>query len=190
MFSIQMISNLLTAPVMFLFIVPLFSFYAPAGSGDISPITSTVVGIIFLAVLPSIPVILMTGRGRLDFEVPNKAQRSIFFVLAVISYGAGATIYHFTNSQAMLFLCMTCVMVTAIIAIINQFWKISVHSTGSAGIITAMVLVLGPWMLPFYLLTLATVVVRIRMGAHDIKQLGAGVCLAVAVTLSVFWLLL
>jgi hypothetical protein len=189
MLSRQLISNLLTAPAMSVFIVPLFSYYAPLGTGDISPLISTVVGIIFLSILPSIPVLLAVRRGGQDFEVSEKSQRSTFFMLALISYGVGAVIYHFTHSQTMFTLCVAFVLVTVIITVINQFWKISVHSTGSAGLITAMVWVLGLWMLPLYLLTAATLVIRYKMEAHDLKQLGAGAVMAIIVTLSVFWYL-
>ena len=188
MLSRQLISNLLTAPAMAVFIVPLFSYYAPLGSGDISPLTSTVVGIFFLSILPSIPVLVIARKEY--FEGSEKSRRSLFFVLALVSYSLGAAIYHLTNSQTMFTLCVAFVMVTAIITVINQFWKISVHSTGSAGLITAMVWVLGPWMLPLYLLTAATLVIRYQMEAHDLKQLGAGAAMAITVTLLVFLYLL
>jgi hypothetical protein len=188
--SRQMVSNLLSAPVMIVFIVPLFSFYAPTGPGDISPLASTLIGIAFLSVLPSIPILLMARREGLDFEVPEKSRRSIFFLLAILSYAAGALIYHTTDSRAMFALCIAYVIATSTITVINRFWKISVHTTGSAGLVTAMVWVLGPWMLPLFLLTMATIMVRMRMGAHDLKQLGAGAVLAIAITLSVFWYLL
>jgi hypothetical protein len=157
-------------------------------TGDISPLTCTVVGIIFLSILPAIPV-LVTAR-REYFEDSERSRRSLFFVLGLVSYTAGAVIYHLTDSRTMFALCSTFVMVTAIIMVINQFWKISVHSTGSAGLITAMVWVLGPWMLPLYILTAATLVIRYQMEAHDLKQLGAGAAIAIIVTILVFWYLL
>jgi hypothetical protein len=190
MLSRQLISNLLTAPAMAVLIVPLFSYYAPLGTGDISPLTSSVVGIMFLSILPSIPVLVIARRGGQDFEVSEKSQRSFFFIMALVSYAVGAVIYHLTNSRTMFALCVAFVMVTAIITVINQFWKISVHSTGSAGLITAMVWILGLWMLPLYLLTAATLVIRYQMEAHDLKQLGAGAVMAIIVTLLVFWYLL
>jgi hypothetical protein len=188
MLSRQFISNLLTAPAMAVFIVPLFSYYAPLGTGDISPLTSTIVGILFLSILPAIPVLVISRREY--FEDSEKSRRSLFFILALVSYAVGAVIYHLTDSRTMFALCVAFVMVTAIITVINQFWKISVHSTGSAGLITAMVWILGPWMLPLYLLTAATLVIRYQMGAHDLKQLGAGAAMAIIVTILVFWYLL
>ena len=186
----QMISNVLSAPVIASFSVAAFSLFSPMGLGSIDPVTSTFLGIVFLAALPLAPILLYSRRGHVDFDVSERERRPFFFVLAIASYAIGAAVFRLVDSHVMFVLSMAYVTVTGVVTAISLFWKISVHAAGIAGPVTAMMWVFGPWLGFLHILSLATVIVRYRLKAHSLPQLVAGVIVSIVVTSFVYWILL
>lgn len=82
----------------------------------------------------------------------------------------------------MLLISLTYVFVTASIMFVTLFWKISVHSAGVAGPTTALVYFFGLGFVPMYILTALVITVRLKLKAHTLPQLLAGVLIAMAVT--------
>lgn len=70
--------------------------------------------------------------------------------------------------------------------LITFAWKISAHAAATAGMATALWLVLGMWMLSAYVLALLTIWARVRLGAHTILQALAGAILSIIITALVF----
>jgi membrane-associated phospholipid phosphatase len=70
--------------------------------------------------------------------------------------------------------------------LITLAWKISAHVAATAGMATALWIVLGVWMLPLYVLAVLTIWARVRLGAHTILQALSGAILSIGITALVF----
>lgn len=66
--------------------------------------------------------------------------------------------------------------------VITQFWKISIHASGISGPATFLTHQLGVGMIPFALLILPISWARIKLKAHDIYQVMAGILVAIVLT--------
>lgn len=188
--SSQTISNALSAPVMAGLSVAVFSFFSPMGLGDIGPMTSIFLGMLFLVILPTAPILLHAQKGHVDFDVSDQRRRPFYFALAIGSYIASVVIFYALDSHVMFVLSMAYVTVTSVVSSISLLWKISVHAAGTAGPVTAMMWVFGPWVGFLHVTTLIALVARYRLRAHTLPQLAGGVIVSIAVTSLVYWLLL
>jgi len=89
----------------------------------------------------------------------------------------------------MFVLSMSYVFVSSADAIVNLFWKISAHASGTAGPITAIVFVFGLQLIPLYVLTLLAFWIRLRLKVHNILQLVVGALIAIFITSIVYTIL-
>ena len=76
---------------------------------------------------------------------------------------------------------------TMVVALITQFWKISVHTALFSSVATVSILVFGygVWWLFLFLIPLAWS--RIHRQRHTIWQAVAGALVAFVITAAVFW---
>jgi membrane-associated phospholipid phosphatase len=73
-------------------------------------------------------------------------------------------------------------------SVITLVWKISAHTAGVAGPVTALVFVFGHWLLSLHVLSVMMVWSRVKLRAHTLTQAVAGVLVAIAVTSCVYFL--
>jgi membrane-associated phospholipid phosphatase len=88
----------------------------------------------------------------------------------------------------MLVIALAYLCVASTTFMITLVWKISAHTAGVAGPITALVFVFGPSVLPLHILSVVMVWSRVKLGAHTLTQAVAGVLVAIAVTSCVYFL--
>jgi membrane-associated phospholipid phosphatase len=178
----------------------IFSMHAVAGGSGVllvlftsvaplSAIVAAIVAFFFLAILPLIVPVYLYFQGKADIEFSDKAMRKWPYITAVISYLLGALFFWWLGIHALAVFLTAYLVVTSLVAMINTRWKISAHTSGVAGPITAFVWIFGPILIPLYLIVPFVGWVRLRMHVHTQAQLVAGAILAAVVTAIVFALL-
>jgi len=182
----KILSFLLSPPLIALYVTIIFSLFSPIGLGSIDIFSSIIIGLIFLVLIP-IGSIYYFSRG--DFEVDKRDQRTKLYLISIISYLASSGIFWLLNSHIMFVLSMSYVFVSSADAIVNLFWKISAHASGTAGPITAIVFVFGLQLIPLYVLTLLAFWIRLRLKVHNILQLVVGALIAIFITSIVYTIL-
>lgn len=127
----------------------------------------------------------MVRRGDIpDIYASERQTRTKPFIGALASYLMGVFALKIVGAPQSLVALMACYFVNSLaMMIISRVWKISIHASGIAGPATFLVHQLGIRMLPFSMLLLPTAWARIKLGAHDLKQVIAGALLTIGLTL-------
>lgn len=158
-----------------------FSWFLPIGIGpSMSPLCSAL--IVTLCVLPFVPVAYSARSGRTDLDVSDVRKRGPLYLPGLASYAGGAAIFSMLNNKVMLVIALAYLCVASLTLLITLAWKISAHTAGIAGPTTALVFVLGTWILPLYLLSILMVWSRAKLCAHTVTRGVAGLVVTVAVT--------
>lgn len=183
------LSMLLSPPMIALGVVIVFAFYSPIGLGLLVEWQSFLLGIIFVVVGPILPLSFMVARGKITIDVRNRRDRPLLYLAAIIVYGSGSVLAWIFQNYCMAVIAAAYVGVTSAIALTSLFWKVSAHTAGVAGPITALIWVYGLIAAPFLLLACVVGWARWRQALHTVPQLVGGVIIAMFVTASVYWLL-
>jgi len=187
--GLKIISGTLSAPAISAYMMLLFVAYSPNGLGTLSQSQAAGLGLLFLLVLPGLPLVYSARRGHTDLDVTDRHKRTPFYAIALASYAAGTATFWLLGAHTLAVLCAAYLAVTAAVTIINLFWKISAHAAGVAGPATALVYVFGLYGAPAFLFTPLVMWVRLRLRAHTLGQLVAGALVAIAVTAAVYFAL-
>jgi membrane-associated phospholipid phosphatase len=164
-----------------------FSWFSPTGVGPVtSPGLSTLLGILILSIGPFVPVAYSVKTRRTDLDISDRNKRASIYVISMIAYAVGVVVFWATQNKIMFVLSVAYLCVGFALMLITFAWKISAHAAATAGMATALWLVLGVWMLPVYGLAVLTIWARVRLGAHTILQALAGAILSIGITALVF----
>ena len=167
----------------------IFSVFSPIVQTNYNILISIILGIIFLCILPIIGIFYQYFIGKVDLWVSNQKKRTPLYITAIIVYIIGAIIFYYIDYKIMFILTMAYVSVTTVVMIANFFTKVSSHTAGVAGPITALSIVYGIVALPLFIMLPLTIWARLKLKAHDILQLIAGTIIAIIVTSIVYIIL-
>lgn len=176
----QLVSAAMNAPlVAFVTFIPLILSQARPSAPQLLTTTT-----LFGSVLPFISVFYMVRKGIIsDIYASDRSTRLKPFLGAMASYLTGVAALIAIGAPRSVTALMACYLVNAsILLVISLVWKISIHASGVAGPVTALVFQLGAKMLPFFLLALPVAWARIELKAHDLKQVAAGTLLTSVLT--------
>ena len=176
----QLVSVAMNAPLVALVtFVPLVLSQARALAPRLIAITT-----LFGSIFPLISVIYMVKKGIIpDIYASDRRTRLKPFLWAMASFLVGVATLLAVGAPSSVTALMACYLVNAsILLVISLVWKISIHASGVAGPVTALVFQLGAKMLPFFLLALPVAWARIELKAHDLKQVAAGTLLTSVLT--------
>lgn len=176
----QFLSAAMNAPLIALVtFIPLILLQVKASAPLLIAITT-----LFGSIIPLVSVYYMVRRGIIhDVYASDRRTRSKPFTVAIASYLMGVVALLTVNAPRSVTALMACYLVNAfILTVISLAWKISIHASGVAGPLTALVFQLGAKMLPFFLLALPVAWARIELKAHDLKQVTAGTLLTTGLT--------
>ena len=182
------VSQLLSPPMIGLAVVIVFAFFSPIGTGLLVPWQSLILGTVFIAIGPVLPLSTMVALGRQTFDVKNRRDRPLLYLAAILVYAAGAVVAWFFQDRCMATIAIAYVAVTSAVALISLFWKVSAHTAGVAGPITALIWVYGPIVAPFLLLAVVVGWARRRQGLHTVAQVAGGIVTAIVVTAGTYWI--
>jgi membrane-associated phospholipid phosphatase len=170
-------------------VVIIFALFSPIGTGLLLPWQSLLLGMIFVAIGPVLPLSTMVALGRQTFDVKDRRDRPLLYLAAILVYAAGAGVAWFYQDRCMATIAIAYVAVTSTVALISLFWKVSAHTAGVAGPITALTWVYGPIVAPFLLLAVVVGWARRQQGLHTIPQIAGGIVTAIVVTAGTYWIL-
>lgn len=150
----------------------------------VNSLTLAVISVMFGAL---VPMGIVYGLSKLriipDLWASQRETRVIPFTGATCSYLLGSAALMNERSPAIITALMLCyVGNTVIMMLISLRWKISVHASGIAGPVTALVYALGVAALPLLFLVLPVGWARIRLRAHTLTQVAAGALLTILAT--------
>jgi membrane-associated phospholipid phosphatase len=186
---VKLFSNLFSPFSVAAIVCVVFSWLSPIGIGPfLSPFSSMVIGLATLCILPFLPVAYGVRTGEIDLDVSDVKKRVPLYLPGLVSYAIGALAFWILSSEVMFVIALAYLCVASTTFMITFVWKISTHTAGVAGPITALIFVFGPSVLPLHILSVVMVWSRVKLGAHTLTQAVAGVLVAIAVTSCVYFL--
>ncbi|MGQ4832592.1 MAG: hypothetical protein ACP6IS_01685 [Candidatus Asgardarchaeia archaeon] len=177
------ISHLTSAPIFAIYISLLIIICEPTLFSPFNPLDALFLTIIFLTILPPLPIPIATLLGHTDFFVTKQDKRPAFFAFAVIMHFLGAMITYLMNSPLLALYILCYGTVTLSLMIVNFKTKISVHVAGITGPITYVVYFLGIPFIMLYLIAIPVAWARYILKAHTLQQLLLGAFDAIVVTI-------
>lgn len=174
------VSAALNAPLITLIAFTLLIIYLRA------PNSLTVMGIttFFGCLLPLVMVGVLLKLDLIeDFYAQEKDSRFIPFLWTDLFYLAGTIALYLVDAPPAITALMACYVVNGIVLTIITFkWKISIHTSGITGPVTALVYVIGSTMMPLFLTLIPVIWARLELKAHTKMQLTAGAILTSLLT--------
>ncbi len=134
----------------------------------------------FGAILPLSSTYYLVRRGIIpDIYASIRETRTEPFLWAMASYLLGVTVLLYFNAPLAVTALMACYFGNAVIMLtITLRWKISIHTVGVSGPITALVFQLGAKMIPLFFILFPVAWARVELKAHNKRQVAAGAILS------------
>jgi len=142
----------------------------------------------FSIIIPGIYVLWQMEIGKIhDLHISNQRERKTPFLITGISSAIGLIILILLHAAHPVIVVATVYLANAIIiALITQYWKISVHVALFSSVVTIAVILYGVIFGWFYLILIPLAWSRIRRQHHSILQTIAGAVVSFALTSAVF----
>lgn len=153
---------------------------------------STVICIITATVIPTAMVQYYSVKfDNDDGDIVRREDRFVPLLLGTASYLLGYVLLALVGAPAVSTTLMLCyVIVTGVIIVISNYWKISIHATGPMGPILALSYAYGPAMLALFAFLPVIMVSRYVLRKHTPAQLVCGAALGTVLTIAVFSIML
>jgi len=137
------------------------------------------IALVFTVVVPLASLFVLKALGRLsDVEMRIRSERTTVYLSCAVSYAVGLALYVHLGAAWPLTSVMALLLSTALVlALLNQWWKVSIHTTTLAGLATVGMALFGGAALPFVLLVLVAAWARWAAGAHTPGELVSGIAL-------------
>lgn len=177
-------SNVVSPPVMFAVVGLAFGLYAEPGW--IGFMWAAVYGLL-VSLAPILVVLYLLKTGRIaELHMSNTRERNIPYISAVVFAAIAYGLLTWLNGPELLH-CLALFNVIELIglAVINNFWLISLHATGAMATAVLVILVFG-WnagLLVGLPLVVSVCWVRLFLKRHTVAQVVAGLILGTAVVL-------
>lgn len=144
---------------------------------------------LFAIMIPGFYILWLLEAEKIsDIHMANPDERKTPLLVAAVSSVVGAGVLYFLHAATPIFLISVVYAINSLmIAIITQWWKISVHTGMYASIVTIAIIIFG---LPFawlYLILIPLAWSRIYRKRHTIWQTASGAILTSILTLVTFW---
>ncbi|OGD44799.1 hypothetical protein A3K69_02440 [Candidatus Bathyarchaeota archaeon RBG_16_57_9] len=176
----EYVSAVMNAPLItMLTFIPLVYRFGYGSTVQLLAITS-----FFGCFLPLITVVYMLKRGIIsDFYANDRDERLLPFMATIFSYTVGTVALMAVGAPEQIIALMACYLVNGVVLLlITTKWKISIHASGIASPVTALVYLLGTRLLPLFILFLPIAWARVELKAHDKKQVTAGAIISSVLT--------
>ena len=146
--------------------------------------------LLFGTVIPGIYVLWLIEIKKIqDIHIADQNDRKMPFWIAGISAVVGTIILFYLHAATpVIVMAVTYSANALLVALITQYWKISIHMALFASIATVAVILFGPIYSLLYIILIPLAWSRIFRKRHTLLQAVAGALLAFALTTGVFWL--
>ncbi|HMK47022.1 MAG TPA: hypothetical protein VK436_10395 [Methanocella sp.] len=150
----------------------------------------TTISLLFASLLPVLVVELWSQMKGLDRDISRREERTAPLLIIIAVYLAGTAILYLVGAPLLAIILMFCYFSnTLVVLLITLFWKISIHSMGVSGPITALIFVFGvPGTLPMLILPFV-MWSRVYLKKHTVAQVCVGALLGFVLTAAQFYLL-
>ncbi|TFG34930.1 hypothetical protein EU527_01080 [Candidatus Thorarchaeota archaeon] len=183
-FLARIISRLTPAPIINFYVALIFSFFSPIGLGPVlTPLTSLILCIFMMVLLPIAPILFEAWRGKIDLDVSVRENRTKFFLFSILCYILSYVVYTHFSCIIMSALAAAYLTVTVGVTIASLRTKVSVHGAGVGGPGTALFFVYGWIVFPVVILWILVILSRTTLKQHTLSQSIAGVLLGVIIVL-------
>ena len=145
--------------------------------------------LLFGTIIPGVYVLWLIETEKVrDIHIADLGERRVPFLIAGISSVIGAILLMYLNAaRPVIVMAVTYAVNALVVALITQYWKISIHMVMLASIITVAVIIFGGVYAWFYFLLVVLAWSRVHRKKHTILQVTAGAILAIILTAIVFW---
>ncbi|UCH63158.1 MAG: hypothetical protein JSU77_01510 [Fidelibacterota bacterium] len=142
------------------------------------------IAFLFSSVVPMAHVAWLKWRGIIEsLDVEQRQRRLLPLIVGILSYAAGYLILFWMQAPAVVSGLMFCYAAnTLLVAIITRWWKVSIHATGIAGPIVALIFRFGWLAVPLYALVPIIAQARVVLGKHTVWQVVVGACIGTFLT--------
>jgi len=186
--SIALFLSYLLSPIVVSFLIlALISSMGPMSALAPPPIYGFLLGVFFLCIYPMIPILYQYRRGVVDLWVSDRTQRTKLYLLSIFGYLIYALLCYFLSYHVLFVFSLSYFFVATSLLFINFFTKISSHTAGLAGPLTAVTYIYGIITLPLFLLLFLLFWARRVLKAHTLLQLFEGSITAILITYLVFF---
>ncbi|NVM55299.1 MAG: hypothetical protein HWN66_16450 [Candidatus Helarchaeota archaeon] len=137
---------------------------------------------IFFLLIPFIPLLYVAQKEQdKNYSIPIE-KRYILFLVQIITFSCASIFYYFyplwrgVNTEILFIFTVgyTILMAVSLVITTGFNFKMSLHMTGAVSSITALVIVLGWWLVLLYLFCIPIGWSRIKLQAHKTSQVIIG----------------
>jgi len=167
------ISTILIPPTLFLFTFVFIAFYFESFENIIPVIGTT---LIFGVIIPIALFSYWVKTGRvINQDATNKDERTTPYLYGIILYSLGfLLLFLFQTGYLTMVVWLTYLLNTAVILLINKYWKISAHAMGVAGPLGLFYFIFGVNAWPLFILLVLVSWSRIYLKCHTPLQVALG----------------
>jgi hypothetical protein len=144
----DLVSTFVSPPTIAIVATIAFSLWSPIGLGTLSAPVSILLCFLLFAFFPFLPVVYYYRKNVIDLYVSEREARTPFYLVALASYATALILFFVTETKILFLLALGYTVVTAILMVVNFFWKVSTHCAGVSGPIVALIFVFGVNILP------------------------------------------
>ena len=150
----------------------------------------TCVTLFFLSFVPTLYIIIGVRLGKFsDMNISRRSERIRPFLFSIASVVVGLIALVILNAPRNL---QTLLMITLISGIvmmlITLWWKISIHASSLAGMVTILTALYGVIVLPAFLLVILVSWSRVVLGRHTVAQVVAGALVSITLTTAILFI--
>ena len=186
----DVLSKLLSPVVIAALATIIFVLASPIGTGELNPFVAIFIGLFFLSIFPASLIIYLCKKGVVDLYVSDRKMRAPLYAVIIGGYIVASAIFFVTDCKIMFVITMAYICTTSVATIANLLTKVSAHSAGAAGPLSALIYVFGISALPLFVLFVPIVTwSRLKLDAHTSTQLIEGIAIALIITFLVYAML-
>jgi membrane-associated phospholipid phosphatase len=147
--------------------------------------------VLIVVAIPTLYVVWLLKRGEIDsFHIPNREKRHKPYIVIIASNILGVIVLILGKAPFLLIAFgLIGIVQSALLFLINRYWKISGHTTAISGLSVFLVAAVG-WEVAYILIAIPLVAwARIRTKSHSFSQTVAGVLTGTAFILTTWYLI-
>ena len=140
------------------------------------------IALFLFTLLPCAVMVLLRRRGLEDVYDPGPFLRQRILLMGTACYLAGfLALSAMDAAPAMTWSAASITVAAAAVRVVDRFWKISIHSVGVAAGVFVLMTVGGTGQWPLLAAPPLAAWARLRLGAHTVAQVLAGILLGALV---------
>ena len=183
----EVISKILSPVSIAFYVITIITFFSPIKQSYQNTFISFILALFFLVFFPMMFILYYFKRGKIDLWVSDRKIRTPFYIIAIIGYIISISIFYQIKNYDMLILSLAYFFVTTVVMLTNLITKVSSHSAGVAGPLTAITFMFGYFSSVSFILVIIVIWARLKMKAHNLLQLVSGVVISIIITFLVYY---